>query len=44
MAIFKHFKSIDKIKNATLEELLEAGGIDKRTAKNIFEHFHGNKV
>lgn len=41
-ALMKHFKSIGKIKAATLEELCEADGIDKKTAANIFDFFKKN--
>ena len=34
------FKNIDQIKQATLEELNMVKGIDKTTAKNIYEYFH----
>ena len=34
------FKSVDEIKNASLEELNMVKGIDRTTARNIFEHFH----
>jgi excinuclease ABC subunit C len=37
--LFNHFKSIDKIKNATLEELTEVKGINKTTALNIVNYF-----
>ena len=38
--IREKYKSIDLLKAATLEELNMIKGIDKTTAKNIFEHFH----
>ena len=38
--LLEAFKDIEKIKNATLEELNMVKGIDKSTAQNIFEHFH----
>lgn len=34
------FGSIEKIKEATLEELSMVKGIDKSTAKNVYEYFH----
>ena len=34
------FKNVDAIKNASLEELNLVKGIDKTTARNVYEHFH----
>ncbi|MBE5763560.1 MAG: excinuclease ABC subunit UvrC [Clostridiales bacterium] len=34
------FKTIDDIKNASIEELNLVKGIDKTTARNVYEHFH----
>ena len=39
IALLKHFKSINKIKQATEEELLEVKGMNKRAAENIYIHF-----
>ncbi len=36
--LLSHFKSVAKIKNASRDELINAG-IDKRTAENIIEYF-----
>lgn len=38
-ALFKHFKSLKKIKNATVEELCSVKCIDKKTAENIYSYF-----
>ncbi len=38
-SLIKHFKTIDKIKNANLEELLKVDGIGKKYAENIIEYF-----
>lgn len=38
-ALILHFKSIDRIKNASLEDLLEVKGINKKVANNIVEFF-----
>lgn len=38
--LFKYFKSLDKIKSATIEELKSVEGIGDKLAKNIFEYFH----
>lgn len=40
-ALIKHFHNIENIKKASVEELSAAKGIDARTAKNIFDFFHG---
>ena len=40
-ALLKHFKSIDKIKKASITELLEVDKIDRRSAENIYKHFNG---
>lgn len=39
IALMKHFKDIDKIKEATLEELLEIKEINKTAAENIINYF-----
>ena len=39
-ALLAYFKSMEAIKNASVEELC-AAGIDKKTAQNIFNHFNG---
>lgn len=39
-ALLKHFKSIDRIKEATQEDLLEVPGISENSAKNIYEYFN----
>ena len=39
-ALMKHFKTVSAVKNASLEELSAVAGIDKTTAKNIFEYFN----
>ena len=37
------FKTVSKIKSATLEQLSNVDGIDKRTAENIVEFFKKDK-
>lgn len=37
--LLKHFKSIDKIKKATIEELEHVEGVNTRVAQDIFEYF-----
>ncbi len=39
-ALMKHFGDIDKIKNATPEELKQADGMDSRAAQAVYEFFH----
>lgn len=39
MELFRHFKDIDSIKNASVEQLLEVNSIDKKSAQSIFEFF-----
>ena len=38
--LFEKFKSIDKIKDATIEELSSVEGIGNKLAANIYEYFH----
>ena len=37
------FKSVNKIKNASVDELSSVKGIDKATAKSVFEYFNSEK-
>ncbi|AKL96720.1 UvrABC system protein C [Clostridium aceticum] len=37
--LLRHFKDMNKIKEATLEELMEAEGINKTAAENIYNFF-----
>ena len=39
-ALLKHFKSLKKIANSTIEELENVEGIDRKTAENIYNAFH----
>ncbi|SHG93063.1 Excinuclease ABC subunit C [Anaerosphaera aminiphila DSM 21120] len=41
--LMKHFKSINKIKNATVEELLEVSSMNKKSAEILYNHFQGGK-
>ena len=41
--LMKHFKDIEGIRNATVEELEKVAGINKETAINIYNYFQGNK-
>ena len=39
MALIKHFKSLDKIRSASLEELAEVPGMNIKAAKNVIDFF-----
>ncbi len=39
-ALFDAFKNLENIKNASVEDLLLVKEIDRRSAENIFRHFH----
>ena len=38
-ALLSHFKNIEEIKNASIEELSEIDGLNKRVAQNIYDYF-----
>ena len=38
--LFKHFKSIDKIKTASKSDLMSVSGIGEKLANNIYNYFH----
>ena len=42
--LIKHFKSIDNIKRASIEELAKVKGINNNLAKNIFEYYRKQEV
>ncbi len=39
MALISEFKTIERLKNATLEELASVEGMNKKSAQAVFEHF-----
>lgn len=39
-ALMQHFKEIEKIKNASVEELLEVNGITRQAAEAVYRFFH----
>ena len=39
--IIEKFKTIDRIKKATVEQLLEVKGMPENVAKRIFDYFNG---
>ncbi|MBR2404133.1 MAG: hypothetical protein IKA95_00535 [Clostridia bacterium] len=41
LALLRSFKSVKKIKEASLEEICLVAGIDKSTAQNVYGYFHG---
>ena len=42
-ALMRHFKSLEEIRNATVEQLLELPEMNERTAEEIVRFFHGEK-
>ncbi|MCQ4922705.1 excinuclease ABC subunit UvrC [Tissierella carlieri] len=41
--LLKHFESIDKIKKASLEELVEVKGMNRAVAEELYNHFNKEK-
>lgn len=39
--LLRHFKSIDKIKNASVDELMEVESMNEASAKSLYRHFRG---
>ena len=39
--LLRHFKSIDKIKNASVEELMEVESMNEKSAESLYRHFRG---
>ncbi len=39
-SLLKHFKSMDHIKKATIEELIDAEGMNKVSAELVYDYFH----
>lgn len=42
MELLNHFRDINKIKTATINELMEVKGINEKLANNIYNYFHKN--
>ena len=40
--LMTHFRSIEKIKNASVDELLEVSSMNKNSAESLYKHFRGN--
>ncbi|MBZ2175922.1 excinuclease ABC subunit UvrC [Schnuerera sp. xch1] len=43
IALLNHFQTMDNIKNATIEELVEVENMNRRTAESLYNYFRGNK-
>ncbi len=39
--LLRHFGSLKRVQGATMAELLEVAGLDRRTATSVWEHYHG---
>ena len=39
-ALFDKFKSIEKIKNATIDEIMQTDGVGRKLAENIYNYFN----
>ena len=42
-ALMKHFKGIEEVKSATVEELAEISGMNRKAAENVYHFFHAVK-
>ncbi len=42
-ALLKHFKTIDNIKKASIEELAQVEGMNRRVAEDLYNYFRNNK-
>ena len=40
VALMRHFKSLEDIKNASIEDLVQVESLDRRSAESIYEFFH----
>lgn len=43
-ALMAHYRSLDEIKNATVEELSQTEGLNRTVAESIYGFFHQEKV
>ncbi len=41
-ALLKHFKTVNAIKQANIDELCKAEGINRATAQKVFDYFRKN--
>ena len=44
LKLMQHFKSIEKIREATIEALAEVEGMNRRTAEKVYAYFHGEST
>lgn len=42
-AVLKHFKTINAVKNASVQELMEVSGVSEKNANDIFNYYQNNK-
>ncbi len=42
-ALMRHLKSLDAVKEATVEELAEVPGMNRRAAESVYQFFHGEQ-
>lgn len=40
IALQKHFQTLDNLKEATIEQLVEVDGINRAVAENVYKYFH----
>lgn len=43
-ALLTIFKSIDKIRKADVDELMKVDGMDRKSAQNVYDYFHGRSM
>lgn len=43
-AILTHFKTMEQIQSATVEELCAIDGVDRRTAQSVYAHLHAKQT
>ena len=42
-ALLKHFRTVDNIKNASVEELVQVDGMNRKVAEDLYNYFRNNK-
>jgi len=42
-ALLKHFKSVDNIKKASVEELAQVDGMNKKIAEELYNYFRNDR-
>lgn len=43
MAIMNHFKTIDDVKKASIDDIINVKGMNRKAAEAVYNYFHGNK-